>query len=135
MTVTTEHREPTLPEFLKALKTIKEEGPRNEWYGICDNIGAVLRQSNLDYANDGEIAAYMYCCFEQWPKFSGNGHYPVPHPEYIGDLERASLHYETYYDAELSMWRDDDPYDQLRWELLDFMIEWFNNLIAEKDNE
>ena len=54
--------------------------------------------------------------FKQWPGFSGNGLYPVPHP-----TMRPGAAF-TAADIQRNMWNSDQPYGAARIRLLDWLI-------------
>lgn len=98
-------RKDVVENLLSALTTIKKNGPQSRIDGIC----CAITDINPDYA------AYEYDdlleeIFFRWPKYSGSPQFPVP-PGY------------TAYMDIIDCWDRDTEYGQLRWELLDFLIE------------
>lgn len=99
----------------EALQSMKENGPGDNYYGIC---------SNLDF-NDMSISAYdtwndnHKACFKAWVEYSGDSWYPIPG-------------YDNYTPAEAfdetgryQMWDRTHEYGTARWRLLDHCINWF----------
>lgn len=90
-------------EVLKALVSLKEYVP-DTYVGICCNVWLVC----------GEDAEGWICAVAQhWSKFSGDVKYPVPHPDVICPI--------AAYQFTRDVWTGE--YGQLRYELLDFLIE------------
>ena len=89
--------------LLKDLQILKAVGPKDIHVGICGNIP-------FSHDRDDLLRTTMM----QWPKFSGRTIYPVPDPQ-------GGSPYEAYHRIE-SLWDHQDPYCQLRWELLDWCI-------------
>lgn len=87
----------------KYLLKIKNNGPGNQFSGICCNI-----------KNTGFVADMSHL----WPRFSGLESYPVPSCTDASPIR-------AYYDAQdtETMWDRDHPYGQARWELVDFLID------------
>lgn len=99
-----------MSRILDELKHLKENGPDNPWFGICDNTTGRLNE-----------------LFPRWGKFSGDHVYPIPNP-FGGSASDAFNHYEAD-----DMWNPDHPYGALRLELLDWLIETLE--AEEKQNE
>lgn len=94
---------PKKKELLIHLKALKENGPTKVLMGICGNIP-------YDFYTERHLTNLM--C--SWPKYSGRDTYPIPDPK-----EESAYH---AYHRTVLMWDRDDPYCQLRWELLDYCI-------------
>lgn len=94
--------------LLEDLKYLRENGPVDEWQGICDNTDCDMKQ-----------------LFKKWPKFSGDDVYPIPNPSGGSPSDAYSL------TEDVDMWNPDHPYGALRLELLDWMIEQ----LSEEHNE
>ena len=90
-------------EVLKALVSLKEHVP-DTYVGICCNVWLVCGQDAEDW-----ISAVA----QRWVGFSGNGKYPVPHPDFTCPV--------AAYQLVMDNWEGE--YGQLRYELLDFLIE------------
>ena len=90
-------------EVLKALVSLKEHVP-DTYVGICCNVWLVC----------GEDAEDWICAVAQhWAKFSGDGKHPVPHPDFTCPVAAYQLVRDNWT----------GEYGQLRYELLDFLIE------------
>lgn len=87
----------------KDLQILKAVGPKDINVGICANI-----------PYDKETEELLRSVMMQWPKYSGRFLYPVPDPQ-GGSASKA------YHRIE-SLWDRQDPYGQLRWELLNWCI-------------
>ena len=114
-------------ELLKALKEVHKT-VRYPEFGICGNVLEyfwVKSSAEYDKAQDYLSNAYLSGAnlaklfaelFAKWPKYSGCGNYPVPHPTknpkdaYVLYCKRAGL------------WSRRTKYGQARWELLEFCI-------------
>lgn len=100
----------TLLERLHAqLVNIKTHGPEFHAGGICYNVDFAfvpLESASLD--------ALLEQAFEAWPKYSGDDAYPIPGGEEAFD--------QTHRD---DMWNPNHPYGALRLELLDYLINYF----------
>lgn len=91
----------------KILKNIKIQ--RNEHYGICYNFCIESGFSlNLDL-----VMAKHRISYDEWEHFSGRYHYPVP-------ARNPKTAYNTF-----NKWSKKSKYGQLRWQLLDWLIEQF----------
>jgi len=100
-------------EVLKALVSLKEEIP-NTCFGICWNTCHLLGY-RIDNWIDQKVV--------KWSKFSGNKIWPVPHPK-KGCPIVAFMRSENAWDGD---------YGQLRYELLDFLIEELTKEIKEEN--
>lgn len=90
--------------------------PRNKEYGLCAEL-----ESRFDIIIDNWI-------FSDWPKFSGNHSFPVPHPDYEGS------EYAYCYLVEDNMWTNDEYGDSRRQLCIWLSNEIKNgNLIIEDD--
>lgn len=97
----------TLLETLKVLH-VKMQDPANwDMFGICSNTRGF------------DVSPLM----AEWPLYSGNRQYPV------GQYDHPCFLYTTANSAD--MWdRENSPYAELRWQLLEFMI-----CMLEKDEQ
>lgn len=98
--------------LLEKLQELHTNGPALHNYGICTQITRHLT------IREG---LYMLHLMQQWPGHSGSRNYPVP----ASRTDRSSLAAQLKY-AESStkqMWDRDTEYGQLRWELLEWLIE------------
>lgn len=90
-------------EVLKALISMKDEVP-DTCLGICWNIRCLVGY-RIDNWIDQKVV--------KWGKFSGDIAWPVPCPK-NGSPKEAFLHIRNLWEGK---------YGQLRYELLDFLIE------------
>ena len=100
-------------ELLKALKEVHKT-VRYPEFGICGNVLEyfwVKSSAESDKAQD-----YLAKLFAKWPKYSGCGNYPVPHPTKNPD--------DAYvlYCKRAGLWSRRTKYGQARWDLLEFCI-------------
>lgn len=103
--------------LLEALKHLKSQ--ERKLYGICVYVEEYLDEHFPDFPFDdletiGGLA-------KNWPKWSGDGTYPVPAP--TCHQEKPDSHCWAY--CHLPKWQGE--YGQLRMELLDFLIEELEN--------
>lgn len=106
---------------LKALLWIRDEGPGDQSCGICTNVEEKI--DDMTYAMDlswkQSEGAYRIVknAMREWPKYSGDPSYPIK-PEDT-DPEMA------YDDAKKygGMWEKYTVYGDLRWELVNWLIE------------
>ena len=89
-------------------------------FGICFNTSQIV-------GDDGCVA---YDVIEylspKWPKYSGDIAYPVPSP----NGKETPMYAYNYSD---NLWTGE--YGQLRYELLDFLIEELTKAVEEYDND
>lgn len=102
--------------MLCALNEIASRGPRFMYCGLCDNIYCMLEDYTYTISDN-----IMHKMFKMWPKFSGNIEYPIP---------GGRKAYTESYDNK-TLWDKSSEYGQLRWELLDFMIETLQTELAQ----
>lgn len=92
--------------LLKALISLRDKGPLNVTQGICHNVKRIGWDELANY----ELSDFM----EGWPKHSRNNVYPIK----VGEEHPGN----TYNKTE-NLWDRNTEYGQLRWELLNYMIE------------
>lgn len=96
-------------KLLNQLKLLKEHGPSNKSQGICNSIQHGYHTKEL-----------LEGVFPYWSKYSGETKWPVPSDNpYYGPYTR--LYYHDKWDRSTQYGRD-------RWELLDFLIEFLEDL-------
>jgi hypothetical protein len=100
-----------LDKLLADLNDLKIGKISNPATGICKNC----------HGNSILVEKATY----HWPKYSGDYKYPVP-PNGILPTQDAEDAYETSYWSK-TLWDKDTVYAQLRYELVDFLIEYFND--------
>ena len=89
----------------KVLRNIKENQFIN--YGICGNFDFKYRYSLFFCMKAHSIS------FNQWEHFSGSYAFPVP-------AQNPAVAYSRF-----NKWSKKSKYGQLRWQLLDWLIEQF----------
>lgn len=101
-----------MANLLTALKQLKEQGPAPHNYGICTQISRhlTIRESR-----------YMSHLMQQWPGRSGSRNYPVPASRTDRSYLAAQLKYAESNTKQ--MWDRNTEQGQLRWELLEWLIE------------
>lgn len=85
-------------------KWAKGETPTHQGLGICGSI------TNLKINVSGDVLVYSYS--QEWPHFSGDVSYPIPHP--------TSKYYQTEAYHELDKWSD-TVYGNMRRELCGYI--------------
>lgn len=116
------HRAPTSKDVIKALKRLRFNGPDKDALhnGICEQVMSDLYHRGIldDDGVDKELIYIMMVpAFKSWEKFSGNAHYPVPST--VGADPFLAFHLTD------NKWIGE--YGNLRRELLDHMIAYFQN--------
>ena len=91
--------------------------PRNGFYGICYNL--FLRDVSTRWEGLVAVAA------ESWPEFSGDTHYPVPHPDLLP---------ESAYTALLEVEKWSGEYGAARRRLCQHIADWIRAHPAEASN-
>ena len=97
------------------LKDMKKK-PHTVGYGICYNFE--YHQSNRKWLGLYDALNQHGLSIIQWPKYSGYISYPIPHDKYH--------HPEAAY-TKYPKWSKRTKYGQLRYELLDWLIEQFES--------
>lgn len=98
-----------LESALNELHEIKQNGPFNTAYGICNNI-VVDYETCFDIVREYAV---------DWKEYSGDSSYPVP----ASNTDKSPL--GMYYECQRSgdMWDKDTEYGRSRWRLVDYLIE------------
>lgn len=91
--------------LLAGLIAVRDAGC-NARHGICCATDVKVRGMIPTYDMLGKL-------FVEWPKFSGNAAYPIEGNWLAYDLARVSA----------TLWDRNTEYGQLRWELLEWLIE------------
>ena len=109
-----------LSAVLEALIKVKGVEIEDVQFGICANTRYIV--------DDGSYVAYNVIEYlsPKWPKYSGDIAYPVPSP----NGKETPMYAYNYSD---NLWTGE--YGQLRYELLDFLIEELNKAVEEYDND
>lgn len=90
------------------LEKLYTNGPAPRSYGICTQL------TNLE-------KGYMLHLMQQWPGSSGNVYFPVPAIRTDTSPQAAKVKYVKSNTKQ--MWDRDTEHGQLRWELLEWLIE------------
>lgn len=90
-------------------------------YGICGNTAGLIRKSFYKTMIKSGIS------FSDWNHFSGSNMFPVPVVTSKGLHKHISPagYYNLYH---IRLWSKRTKYGQLRWQLLDWLIEQFQNV-------
>lgn len=108
--------------LLEALKNIKANGPSDLDSGICHNVERrVTKDQNIQMPF--EVREKMRQLFRDWPNYSGDQVFPIPHPR------KWNSQYFAY--KNLSTWSKRGEYGRSRWALVDWMIEQLEKELAE----
>lgn len=105
--------------LLQALITVKDIGPAHRELGICDNVEATrpFDQMKREYGPTQARERFervLRPLFREWPEYSGNPVFPVPHP---------SLTAREAYSRLDDQWDAFTPYGQARLRLLNWLID------------
>ena len=101
-----------LERALRALSTIKKNGPRSTSYGVCANITVVDRALNPLF---GHQVVKHYA--PSWSEYSGEDEYPVR-----SFSERSARDEYWHHDDSEEYWSKDTEYGRARWRLVDHLI-------------
>lgn len=105
-------------DMLDALLTIKTSGAFDMNAGICDNVVNLLEDNGYHYRTIYDLIGSIS---SNWDKFSGNTKYPVPAVKQPTSREE--------FNNSVDMWSGE--YGQLRYELLDFLIEELTKKVGD----
>ena len=108
-------------DILKNLKNIKTKGPTETLFGICTNVFPSEYYTKFNSDDMG----VLYTLFGSWENFSGNFGYPIVDSGAIYKFSDAKILYKTTKNK----WDKSTEYGQLRWELLDFLIDELQKLV------
>lgn len=115
MTTTSKMEVPT--KVWEALEQLKTKTP-NKSNGICLNVQVLSCDLDI-FSIRRDYFYYCVSAYRDWPKYTGDGDYPVPHHEEDPDV---AFDFKPLWDRRTQYGRD-------RWELLDHLIVWYK----EKD--
>lgn len=111
----------TNKKILSALKAIKRNKKRQiSTIGICGAVKRYFEEDNITFFTIKDQGV-LHRLMKDWPKHSGVTEFPIcvygvsPMKEFTNCID---------------MWNQEKPYGQLRWELLDWLI---NTLEAEQN--
>lgn len=112
--------------WLERLIAVRDNGPEHTAVGIC----CAIRSGTGLQGNTERERKEFDRIIKEWPLFSGNCTYPVPHPD-ISCPERA-------FNCQMHIWGD-DGYGRNRRALLDYLIEnWsidYDSLAKDSSDE
>lgn len=113
--------------LLDALQSVRVGGPTHPNTGLCNNVRVA---TGVGWLSDewGCVANWMREAYPKWPKYSGDLVFPVP-----GGANAYDFH--MVHQPAGSMWDRNTEYGQLRWGLLDFLIEQLESEIEQTDKE
>lgn len=98
--------------LLEKLQELHTNGPAPYNHGICTQLSEPLTVSER---------GYMLYLMRQWPERSGHIDWPVPASRTDTSPKAA---YHKYMESNTKqMWDRNTEYGQLRWELLEWLIE------------
>lgn len=111
--------------LLKRALNAVNTNTNHAYTGICDNVCIEIHKdannNNVDiYARRGAIKLLM-TLMTQWPKYSGDAQYTVPGPK--------GEHPSTAYGNNINKWDRSTEYGQLRYELLDYLIDRVDDIV------
>lgn len=98
--------------LLEKLQELHTNGPAPYDNGICAQLYEQLTGLERDS---------MLCLMRQWPERSGHIDWPVPASR--TDTSPESAQYKYMASDTKKMWDRNTEYGQLRWELLEWLIE------------
>lgn len=108
--------------ILEALKDIKANGPSHLDSGICHNVELLVTKGRA-IPTPLETMQKMQQLFRNWPNYSDDPSFPIPHPK------KPESQYCAY--MKLSTWSKRGEYGRSRWALVDWMIEQLEKELAE----
>ena len=100
-----------MASLLEKLQELHTTGPAPRSYGICTQL------TGLTHLESGCLLHLM----QQWPGSSGNVNFPVPTSRTDTRPQAAKVKYVKSNTKQ--MWDRDTEHGQLRWELLEWLIE------------
>ena len=118
---------PKTDYVLEILEEIRDPKNRRNLSGICSNVQKALTRrfgsplgGGLRFDTEMEWHSFYDASVKKWSKYSGDIHYPVPHP---GDTEERFDREPDPFEAfkALPLW--EGKYGELRMEFLDYLIE------------
>lgn len=97
--------------LLKKLQELHTNGPAPYNHGICTQVNGITHLER----------GYMLHLMQQWPERSGHIDWPVPASR--ADKSPKSAYHKYMESNAKQMWDSNTEYGQLRWELLEWLIE------------
>lgn len=100
-----------MTSLLEKLQELYTNGPAPHSYGICTQLTGLTSLER----------GYMLHLMNQWPDSTGHLDYPVP-ANRTSKCHKTAQHKHMVSSTE-QMWSKGQEYGQLRWELLEWLIE------------
>lgn len=100
-----------MTSLLEKLQELYTNGPAPHSYGICTQLTGLT----------GLERGYLLHLMQQWPGSSGHIYFPVPASRTNTSPGAAQIKYSK--SSTKQMWHYNTEYGQLRWELLEWLIE------------
>lgn len=97
--------------LLEKLQELHTNGPKLYCHGICTQLNGLTSQEE----------GYMLHLMNQWHNRSGHIDYPVPASR--TDTSPKAAQHKYIVSNTTQMWDRDTEHGQLRWELLEWLIE------------
>ena len=97
--------------LLEKLQELHTNGPAPYNHGICTQVSGITPLSR----------GYMLYLMQQWPGHSGGINFPVPANR--TDTSPEAAHHKYMESNTKQLWDRNTEYGQLRWELLEWLIE------------
>ena len=89
--------------------------------GICWHMHTALGEIDIALTQRRKVNNWVRDAFSEWPKSSGDNHYPVPD----GDMNP-----EVAFDNTEDLWDPSTEYGRNRYELLDFLIQEAEKIVC-----
>ena len=96
------------------IETINTRAVIHPHAGICFNAETLVRHDSQKFA----IRQFMHDNWEDWDYYTGSKTYPIPDPDYLGDIDRARYMYNASTGGQFS-WL---PYGDLRIDLCKHLL-------------
>lgn len=100
-----------MTSLLEKLQELYTNGPAPHSYGICTQLTGLT----------GPERVYLLHLMQQWPGSSGHIYFPVPASRTNTSPGAAQIKYSK--SSTKQMWHCNTEHGQLRWELLEWLIE------------
>lgn len=100
-----------MASLLEKLQELHTNGPAPNSLGICTQVNGITHLER----------GYMLHLMQQWPERSGHVYYPVPASRTDTSPKAAKIKYAKSNTKQ--MWNRNTEHGQLRWELLEWLIE------------
>lgn len=100
-----------MASLLEKLQELHTNGPVPYSLGICTQVNGITHLER----------GYMLHLMQQWPGSSSNANFPVPASRTDTSIKAAQVKYAKSNTKQ--MWDRNTEHGQLRWELLEWLIE------------